>query len=191
MRAGAAASPWAILRADFRTKAPGPGYAELAPIEGIRLFAEKRLLAILREAAPSLQLAGPSFARHLAVALDQPESWIGFLEQPGVLAVAFVTAAVSAVVDPSLVVLGGGVGANASLLEPVRRHVAQMLPDPPRIVTSALGDRASLFGAIAVALEALRTRLLREGRRLVPDGTLGNMHRIADEASRRRALVGR
>ncbi len=50
------------------------------------MFAEARLLLILREAGPSLHLAGPAFAPHVAVALEQPEYWLAFLDQPGVLA---------------------------------------------------------------------------------------------------------
>jgi hypothetical protein len=74
------------LTGDFRATPPGPGYVELASIENVRVFAEWRLLAVFDEAAPSLRLGGPVFARHLAVDLDRPERWIDFLEGPGVLA---------------------------------------------------------------------------------------------------------
>ena len=84
---------------------------------------------------------------------------------------AFAIASVSAVLDPGLVVLGGGLGANPGLLEPVRRHVAAMLPDPPEIVTSTLGDRAAFHGAVAVALDAVREEILREMR---ANGSRGN-----------------
>lgn len=59
------------------------GYVELASFEGVRLFAESRLLAVLGDAGPSLRLGGPPFARHLPVELDRPERWIDFLEGPG------------------------------------------------------------------------------------------------------------
>ncbi len=74
------------LTADVRTEAPGAGFVELAPVEGVRLYAEARLLPVLREAGPSLREARGVFGRHLAVSLDQPERWIAFLEEPGVLA---------------------------------------------------------------------------------------------------------
>jgi predicted NBD/HSP70 family sugar kinase len=64
-------------------------------------------------------------------------------------------AAVCVVVDPELVVLGGGVGGNELLLEPVRAAAGELLPLPPRIERSALGDRAPLLGAVALALRAL------------------------------------
>jgi hypothetical protein len=68
------------LTADVRTRAPGTGYVELAPVEGVRLYAETRLLPVLREAGPGLRLARGVFGRHLAVDLDRPEDWIAFLE---------------------------------------------------------------------------------------------------------------
>ena len=74
------------LTADFRARPPGAGYVELAPIEGIRLFAESRLLPTLRSADPWLHLGGPVFARHLALRLDRPEAWIDFLDEPSTLA---------------------------------------------------------------------------------------------------------
>jgi hypothetical protein len=74
------------LTGDFREMPPGPGYVELASIEGVRVFTASRLLGVLAEAGSSLRLGGPPFARHLALELDRPERWIDFLETPGVLA---------------------------------------------------------------------------------------------------------
>jgi hypothetical protein len=74
------------LTCGLRAALPIGDFVELTPIEGVRLFVERRLLAILGEAGPSLRMAGPPFARHLAVKLEQPERWIDFLDGPGVLA---------------------------------------------------------------------------------------------------------
>jgi hypothetical protein len=74
------------LTGDFRGTPPGRGYVELSSVEGVRVFVESRLLAVIGDAGSSLRLAGPPFARHLAVDLDRPERWIDFLEGPGVLA---------------------------------------------------------------------------------------------------------
>jgi hypothetical protein len=63
-----------------------PGYVEVGSVEGVRVFAEPRLLAVLADTESSLRLGGPPFARHLAIDLDPPERWIDFLEEPGVLA---------------------------------------------------------------------------------------------------------
>jgi predicted NBD/HSP70 family sugar kinase len=65
-----------------------------------------------------------------------------------------------AILDPELVVLGGGIGSSPLLLRPVRGSAAALVPITARIETSLLGERAALQGAIAVALHAARTMLL-------------------------------
>jgi predicted NBD/HSP70 family sugar kinase len=65
-------------------------------------------------------------------------------------------ASVCAILNPSLVVLGGGIGANRALLSPVRATVAALIPVTVRIETTRLGDKAALHGAIAVALRQAR-----------------------------------
>ncbi|MET8757499.1 ROK family transcriptional regulator [Lentzea sp. NPDC004782] len=70
---------------------------------------------------------------------------------------AFLVASVAAVIDPELVVLGGGVGSNVDLLlAPVEAALRTMTPLAPRIVAGSLGDGAVLSGAIAMGLEAAR-----------------------------------
>src|SRR5215218_5962632 len=62
---------------------------------------------------------------------------------------------IAAVVDVALIVIGGGIGANADLLlEPIRRLLAERCPYPPRVEVSSLGDAAVLTGALAVGLRA-------------------------------------
>src|SRR5205814_9730309 len=72
-------------------------------------------------------------------------------------------ATVCAILDPELVVLGGGIGASPLLLRPARGSAAALVPITARIETSLLGERAALQGAIAVALRAARTTLLSDG----------------------------
>jgi predicted NBD/HSP70 family sugar kinase len=74
-------------------------------------------------------------------------------------------ASVIAVIDPELVVLGGGIGSNPSLLAPVRATVAELMPLSARIETSTLGDNAALSGAIALALREARAHLFRRAAR--------------------------
>jgi predicted NBD/HSP70 family sugar kinase len=65
---------------------------------------------------------------------------------------AHVVSIVTAVLDPGLVVLAGGVGRNADLLaEPMRRELAQTIPVVPDIVGGHLGEDAVLVGAIVSA----------------------------------------
>ena len=63
--------------------------------------------------------------------------------------------AVAAVLDPDLIVLGGGVGRNPLLLEPVRDLVRQSFPYPLSIEPTALGDLAGLHGALSTAIGRL------------------------------------
>jgi predicted NBD/HSP70 family sugar kinase len=73
---------------------------------------------------------------------------------------AVVIAAISALIDPELVVLGGGIGSNLELLRaPLVQRLHQLTPFRPRIVASELGDEAILLGAVASALEAARDRV--------------------------------
>ena len=68
--------------------------------------------------------------------------------------VAVHIAPIAAVTDVGLVVLGGGIGANAELLQGVRPLLAEWLPFPPRVEISSLGDAAVLMGALAVGLRS-------------------------------------
>jgi predicted NBD/HSP70 family sugar kinase len=79
---------------------------------------------------------------------------------------------VAAVADVGLVVLGGGIGANADLLlEPVRRLLSGWLPYPPRVEVSSLGEAAVLTGALAHGRRAaLENVFLKSRARRVGDG---------------------
>jgi predicted NBD/HSP70 family sugar kinase len=73
---------------------------------------------------------------------------------------ALAIATVTPVLDPELVILGGGIGRNGDLLlEPIERELRQLLPFRPRVVVSALGEDAVLRGAVATALEVARDRV--------------------------------
>ncbi|MBV2352990.1 ROK family transcriptional regulator [Streptomyces sp. J2-1] len=71
--------------------------------------------------------------------------------------IAHTVAAAAAVLDPDLVVLGGGVGHSVDLLlGPVRRHLRTLTPLRPRIAPGRLGEDAVLLGAVATALGTAR-----------------------------------
>ncbi len=66
--------------------------------------------------------------------------------------IALYVAAISAVTDVELVVLSGGIGRQASFfLEPIKKLVSAVVPFPPRIEVSTLGDTGILVGALNVA----------------------------------------
>jgi predicted NBD/HSP70 family sugar kinase len=64
------------------------------------------------------------------------------------------------VLDPDLVVIGGGVSTTGdALLAAVTRHLAARTLIPPQITLSGLGDRAVALGAIRRALDDVEERL--------------------------------
>jgi predicted NBD/HSP70 family sugar kinase len=73
--------------------------------------------------------------------------------------IALHIAPIAAVTDVGLVVLGGGVGANAELLDHMRPLLSRWLPYPPRVEISSLGDGAVLMGAVTVGLESALDRV--------------------------------
>jgi predicted NBD/HSP70 family sugar kinase len=78
---------------------------------------------------------------------------------------ALAVASVTPVLDPELVILGGGIGRNGDLLlEPMEREIDALSPFHPRILVSALGDDAVLHGAVATALDAARDRVFSRTR---------------------------
>jgi glucokinase len=82
--------------------------------------------------------------------------------------IAIGVANVAAVVDPTLIVLGGALFAQAeSLVHDVRKLVERIYPSPIEIVPSALGKDAPLSGSLLMAANDARERLrheLREAR---------------------------
>jgi hypothetical protein len=69
-----------------------------------------------------------------------------------------------------MVILSGGIGDNDFLAARVAQ-LASALPIPPAIVRSALGDRASLVGAITTATTHATAQLLT--RVEAPDSVTG------------------
>lgn len=71
-------------------------------------------------------------------------------------------AAVIAVLDPGLIVIGGGIGDNADLLlEPTKRLLSDLLAlSPPPIEMSMLGRDAVVLGGLAAGLDRARDDVL-------------------------------
>lgn len=66
--------------------------------------------------------------------------------------------ATATVLDPQLCLLGGSVGGRPEMLERVRYWLADMMDDPLPVEASALGKKAGLVGALAIALQAVNGR---------------------------------
>ncbi|MFE9745370.1 ROK family protein [Saccharothrix saharensis] len=115
-----------------------------AAAESVVALAKQRGLSA-RSAREVFAAAKAGDARALSAVRDEAER------------LAFVVASVVAVVDPELVVLGGGIGSNTDLLqEPLEAALRRMTPLVPRIVAGELGDGAVLSGAIELGLRSAR-----------------------------------
>jgi predicted NBD/HSP70 family sugar kinase len=133
-------------RGAFEEAASGAGVVRMAHELGMKgPLTPKRIFALARKRDPlGLQVVERE-AQRLALGL----------------------AAVAAVIDLELVILGGGIGGNADLLlEPIGVQLRTLTPLRPRLVTSALGDDAVLHGAVATALAAAQDRLFDPARML-------------------------
>jgi len=71
--------------------------------------------------------------------------------------IALYIAAISAIVDVELVVLTGGIGRQSDFfIDPIRKLVNEILPFPPRIEVSTLGESGILIGALQIATAQAR-----------------------------------
>jgi glucokinase len=96
-----------------------------------------------RRRAPAIFAAAREGDEHARQAID---------DQARLAAVA--VTAVAAVLDPALVVLGGGIGSQPEMRERIAGWLGRLMTTPVRVETSMLRDRASVVGAINVALRA-------------------------------------
>jgi glucokinase len=79
--------------------------------------------------------------------------------------IGIAAANLSVVLDPSLIVLGGALFAQApELVDDVRRVVARIVPAPTAIVLSKLDKEAPLWGSLLVATMEARRRLRQQLR---------------------------
>jgi len=117
---------------------------------GVQRMLRERLVEF-----PSTRLTKRSSARDVfSAAATGDQAGVAVVEQHADL-IARGLLALGALIDPEVIVLGGGIGSNPYLLEPVRTAVDRIAPWPLRIETSALGARAGLVGAIHHALASL------------------------------------
>ena len=98
-------------------------------------------------------------------------------------------AAVAAVLDPELVLLGGGIGTGAGqlLIAPLRRTLESISPLRPRMAVSDLGSSAVLEGAVTEGLRLVMEQIFGV------DGTLGlpsNGAASTTESTPDRAVAG-
>ena len=128
-------------------------------------------LAAERAAKEPTSLTPPYDARAVFAAARRGDAVARAVVEEEARRIALHIAPVAAVADVGLVVLGGGIGANADLLlQPVRGLLAKWLPYPPRVEVSSLGEAAVLSGALALGRRAALDNVFVNARARRADG---------------------
>ena len=87
-------------------------------------------------------------------AARQGEEWAVKVVSETIDYLAMIIASVSCVLDPEIIVLGGGVAREGDILiNPIKQRLQGVIPIVPEIVQSELGYRAAVMGAIAQILD--------------------------------------
>ncbi len=79
--------------------------------------------------------------------------------------IARVVVAIVAVVDPSIIVIGGSIGSRDELFARVLEYASRCYPRKIDIKKTRLGDHAALAGGVAIALSHLHMSLFAEGQK--------------------------
>ena len=96
----------------------------------------------------------PLTAEGVFAAARRGEHWARVVVDETVDYLAMAIANVSAILNPEMVILGGGVARSADLLvDPIERRLSGVIPYVPRIVASELGRRAAVMGATMIVLQ--------------------------------------
>jgi predicted NBD/HSP70 family sugar kinase len=114
----------------------------------------------VQELAETHQIAAENAARSVAAAVGSAAG-TGFLDELA-RRIALGVASICTVLDPELVVLGSDVGSagGSELAGRVQRTVAGMCLARPRVEASTIVDRPVVRGALLVAVEQARERVL-------------------------------
>jgi predicted NBD/HSP70 family sugar kinase len=104
-------------------------------------------------AARKAGMSGSVSARLVFEAADNGDERASAVVAEEALLVAKAICSVIAVVDPELIVLGGGIGQAPGFLDDVAREVRKLAPVLPELRVSALGANAVVDGCLAAGAE--------------------------------------
>jgi predicted NBD/HSP70 family sugar kinase len=144
----------------------GRRYDEFGPLED---FASGRGIAgrareYLRKNDPS-QDADSLNAEEVFAMARQGVDWARKIIADSVDYFSLLIAGVSALLDPEVIVLSGGVSRSEDLLvEPIKKRLEGVVPYVPRIVASDLGSEAVAMGAVMLVLDATTGHVMVEQR---------------------------
>lgn len=116
-------------------------------------------------AARELGMSPPLSAKNVFAAARRGDAIAQQVVQIEAERIALAIASIVPVIDPELVILGGGIGRNAELLlDPIGRELRAISPFAPRVEISPLGTDAVVDGAVWMALQAAQERLFSRRR---------------------------
>ncbi len=114
---------------------------------------ERRARLLLQKQGLPLPENGPT-AEDVFRSARSGEDWALQVVEETVDYLAFSIAAISAILDPQVIVLGGGVARSADvLIPPILQRLQGVVPALPRLVQSTLGSHAAVLGAIMLVLD--------------------------------------
>lgn len=114
---------------------------------------ERRARQLLQKLNLPLPAQGPS-AEDVFKAARLGQGWALQVVDETVDYLAFAVAVISAVLDPEVIVLGGGMARSADMLiGPILTKLEGVIPARPNLVPSSLGFRAAVLGAIMLVLD--------------------------------------
>jgi len=114
---------------------------------------ERRARQLLQRLNLPLPAQGPS-AEDVFKAARLGQGWALQVVDETVDYLAFAVAVISAVLDPEVIVLGGGMARSADMLiGPILTKLEGVIPARPNLVPSSLGFRAAVLGAIMLVLD--------------------------------------
>jgi predicted NBD/HSP70 family sugar kinase len=111
-------------------------------------------------AARRAGLRGPVTARRVFAAAGRGDQRAAEVVAQEAVLVAKAICAVITVVDPGLIVLGGGIGRADGFADAVRKELAAIAPVQPDLKVSALGDDAVVDGCLAAGSQRLWTLVI-------------------------------
>jgi predicted NBD/HSP70 family sugar kinase len=104
-------------------------------------------------AARAAGARNPTSAQQVFAAAANGESWAAEVVAGEALLIARAICAVVTVLDPQLVVLGGGIGQAAGFVDTVGVQLRRLCPVTPELKASALGVDAVVDGCLAAGIE--------------------------------------
>lgn len=88
-------------------------------------------------------------------AAQRDDAWARVVLADQLRTLGLVVSSVQCILDPEVVVIGGGIGRRPDILDGLRQQLALLGDEPPRILPSNLGQRAQLLGAAVAAFSAI------------------------------------